>query len=112
MINLFRCCAKAQVHARPHVCVIMRCQSEAVKNLWEATNVICTTCICTGAIFFLVFLKLKRGMSAVSSMAMPLRVYMLRTCSAVILVLAVVNSLKMKQMVDFICFTVVERLRA
>ena len=45
-------------------------------------------------------------------LAAPLRVYMLRIYSAVILVRAV-NSLKMKQMLDFfVCFAVVERLRA
>ena len=57
------------------------------------------------------FLKFKRGMPAVSSMTTPLRVYMLRICSVVILVLTI-NSLKMKQMVDFFCFAVVEQLRA
>ena len=50
-------------------------------------------------------------MPAVSSMTTPLRVCMLRIYSAVILVLAI-TSLKMKQMVDFFCFAVVERLRA
>ena len=29
-----------QVRARPRVCVIMRCSSEAVKNLWEAMSVV------------------------------------------------------------------------
>ena len=50
-------------------------------------------------------------MPAVSSMTMLLRVYMHRIYSAAILVLAI-NSLKMKQMVDFFCFAVVEQLRA
>ena len=58
----------------------------------------------TGAVFFYVFLKFKRGMPAVSSMTTPLRVYrpMLRIYSAVILVLAI-NSLTMKQigLLDF-----------
>ena len=64
-------------------------------------------CFCityTGAVFFYVFLKFKRGMPAVSSMTTPLRVYrpMLRIYSAVILVLAI-NSLTMKQigLLDF-----------
>ena len=57
--------------------------------------------------------KIKRGMPAVSSMIMPLRVYnyMLRIYSAVILVLAI-NSLKIKQIVDFFCFAVVVLLHA
>ena len=65
----------------------------------------------TAAIFFHLYPKIKRGMPAVSSVAPLLRVYrpMLRTDSAVILVLAK-NS--MKQMVVFFCFAVVERLRA
>ena len=50
-------------------------------------------------------------MDVVSSVATPLRVYMLQTHSAVIIVLAI-NSLKMKQMVTFFCLAVVERLRA
>ena len=60
--------------------------------------------------FFHLFPKIKRGMAAVCSVAPPLRIYrpMLRT---VILVVAI-NSLKMKQMVLFFCFAVVERLRA
>ena len=58
----------------------------------------------TGAIFFLVFLNLKREMPAVSSMTTPLRVYMLRIYSAVILVPAVTSS-KMKQMVDFLFYS-------
>ena len=61
--------------------------------------------------FFHVFPKFKRGMPTVSSMTAPLRAYMLRIYSAVILVMAM-NSLKMKQMVDFFCFEVVERMRA
>ena len=65
----------------------------------------------TGTVFFYVFLKFKRGMPAVCSMTMPLRIYMLRIYSAVILVLAIISS-KMKQMIDFFCFAVVERLRA
>ena len=73
-------------------------------------SVVCTACIYTRAVFFHLFSKIKRGMAAVSSVATPLREYMLRTYSAVILVLAI-NSLKMKQMVDFFCFAVVERLR-
>ena len=88
--------------AWPRVCVIVRCSSEAVKNLWGAMSVVCISCIYTGAAFFHLFPKMKRGMAAVSS-ATPLRVYMLRTCSAVILVLAI-SSLKMKQMV--VCFFV------
>ena len=47
----------------------------------------------------------------VSCMTIPLRVHMLRINSVVILVLTI-NSLKMKQMIDFFCFAVVERLRA
>ena len=54
----------------------------------------------TRAVFFQVFLKFKRSMPAVSSMTTPLRVYMLRIYGAAILVLAI-NSLNMKQMVDF-----------
>ena len=50
-------------------------------------------------------------MPAVSSTTTPLRVYVLRIYSAAILVLAI-NSRKMKEMVDFFCFAVVERLRA
>ena len=61
--------------------------------------------------FFHVSLKFKRGTPAVSSMTSPLRVCMLRIYSAVILALAI-NSLKIKQMVNFFCFAVVERLRA
>ena len=57
------------------------------------------------------FLKFKRGTPVVSSMTTPLRVNMIRVYSAVIIVLAI-NSLNMKQMVDFFCFAVVERLRA
>ena len=57
----------------------------------------------TGAVFFHVFLKFKRGMPTVSSMTTPLRVCMLQIYSAVTLVLAI-NSLKMKQMVDFFLF--------
>ena len=74
-------------------------------------SVVCTACIYTGAVFFHVFLKFKRGMPAVSSMATPLRVYMLRIYSAVNLALAV-YSLKMKQMVVFLFFKVNEWLRA
>ena len=62
--------------------------------------------------FFHVFLKFKKGMSAVSSMTTPRRVYTLRIYSVVILVLAV-NSFKMKEIFElFICFAVVERLCA
>ena len=50
-------------------------------------------------------------MLAVSSITAPLRVHMLRIYSVVILLLTK-NSLKMKQVVDFFCFAVVERLRA
>ena len=50
-------------------------------------------------------------MLVVSSMTTPLRVRMLRIYSVVILVLTT-NSLKIKQMVDFFRFAVVERLRA
>ena len=64
-------------------------------------------CIYWSRIFSL--LKFKRGISAVSSMTTPLRVYLLQIYSAVILVLAI-YALKMKQMVD--CFTAVERLHA
>ena len=64
------------------------------KKFVEAMNVVCTACIYTGAVFFHLFPKIKRGMDAVSSVATQLHVYMLRTCSAVILVLAI-NSLKM-----------------
>ena len=44
-------------------------------------------------------------------MTASLRVHMLRIYSVVILVLTI-KSLKMKQMVVFFCFAVVERLRA
>ena len=83
------------------------------KKFVGALSVVFTACIYrpTGAVFFQVFLKFKRGMLAVSSMTTPLRVGMLRIYSAAILVLAI-NSLKMKQTVDFFCFAVVERLRA
>ena len=106
-----------QVRVRPRVCVIMRCSSEAVTDLWEAMNVqcsrLCTACIYrpTRAVFFHVFLKFKRGMPAVSSKTTSLRVYMLQNYSAVILVLAV-RSLKIKQMVNFFGFAIVERLLA
>ena len=66
-----------QVRARPRVCVIMPCSSEAVKNLWEAMSVyytVCTACIYTRAVLFYLFPKIKRGMAAVSSVATPLRV--------------------------------------
>ena len=86
--------------ARSASCVIMRCSSEAVKRLWEAMSVVCGTCIYTGDVFFHVFPKFKRGMIAVGSMTMPLRVHMLRIYSVVILMLPI-KSLKMKQMVDF-----------
>ena len=68
-------------------------------------------CTDTGAVFFHLFPKTKRCMAAVSSVAALLRVYMLRTYRAVILVLAI-NSLKVKQMVVFFCFAAVEWLRA
>ena len=61
-------------------------------------SVVRTACLSTG-VFFHVFLKFKRGMLAVSSMTTPLRAYMFRIDSAVILVLAV-NSSKMEQ-IDF-----------
>ena len=80
------------------MCVIMRCSPEAVKNLWEAMSLVCTACIYTGAVFFHLFAKIKRNMAAITSVATSLRVSMLRTYSAAILVLAI-NSLKMKQMV-------------
>ena len=99
------------MRARPRVCVIMRCSSEVVTHLWEAMSVVCTICIYTGAVFFHVFLKFKRGMPAVSSMTTPLRVHMLWIYSVVILVLTI-TSLKTKQMIDFFCSAVVERLRA
>ena len=57
----------------------------------------------TRAVFFHLFPKFKRGMVTVSFVATSLRVYMLRTYSAVILALAI-NSLKMKQMVVFFLF--------
>ena len=47
--------------------------------------------ICTEAVFFHAFLKLKRGMPAVSSVTTHLRVYMLHIYSAAILVLAINN---------------------
>ena len=53
--------------------------------------------------FLHVFPNFKRSMPAVSSMTAPLRVYMLRIYGAVILVLAI-DSLKMKQKVDFFLF--------
>ena len=83
----------------------MRCLLEAVKNLWEAMSVVCTTCIYTGAraVFSHAFLKFKKGMPPVSSVTMPLRVNMLRIYSAVILVLAI-NSLKTNQMAEFFLF--------
>ena len=84
------------MRVRPRAWVIMRCSSEAVKNLWEAMSKVCTACIYTRAVFFHVFPKIKMGMAAVSSTATPLRVYMPRIYSAVILVLAI-NLLKMKQ---------------
>ena len=88
------------MRAESRVRVIMRCSSEAVKRLWEAMSVVCSTCIYTGAAFFHVFLKFKRGMLVVSSMTTPLRKHMIRIYSVVILVLTI-KSLKMKQMVDF-----------
>ena len=50
-------------------------------------------------------------MLAISFMATTLRAHMLTIYNVVILVLTI-NSLKMKQMVDFFCFAVVERLQA
>ena len=50
-------------------------------------------------------------MPSVSSMTTPLRVYMLRIYSAAILMLAIFSR-KMKEIIDFFCFAVVERLRA
>ena len=58
-------------------------------------------CIDTGPVFFHLFPKIKRCMAAVRSVATPLRVYMLRTYSAVILLLAII-SLKVEQMVVFL----------
>ena len=68
-------------------------------------------CIYTGAVFFHVLLKFKMGMPVTTSTTTPLCAYMLRIHSAVILVPAI-NSLKMKQMIVFFCFAVVERLHA
>ena len=51
--------------------------------------------------FFHLFPKINGGMAALSSMATLLRLYVLRTYSAVILVLAI-SSLKMKEMVVFV----------
>ena len=70
----------------------MRCSLEAVKNLWEAMSVVSSMhrlSIYTGAVFFHVFLKFKRGMPAVSSMTTPLRIYLLQIYSAAFLVLAI-----------------------
>ena len=96
------------------VCVIMRCSSEAVNNLWEAVNAVCTAFIYNiGAVFF-ECVSFKRGMSTVSCMTTSLyhaSCIMFRIYSAAILVLAI-NALMMKQTVDFFCFAVVERLRA
>ena len=89
----------------------MRFWSEAVKNLWETMSVVCTACIYTAAVFFHLFPKIKRGMAAVSPVATPLRVYMLQTYSAAIVVLAI-NSLKIKQMVVIFVEMIIERLRA
>ena len=57
----------------------------------------------TGAAFFHVFLKFKRGMPAVSSMPTPLRKHMLPIYSFVIVVLTI-KSLKVKQMIVFFLF--------
>ena len=78
----------------------MRCSLEAAKHLWVVMCVVCTAYIYTGAIFFYVFPKFKRGMPAVTSMTTPLRV-VLRIYRAVIFVLAI-NSSKMKQMVVYL----------
>ena len=101
-----------QVHARS-LCMIMRCSSEVIKNLWEAMSVVCTAYNILEPFFSCVFsfLKFKRGMPTSSSMTTPHRVYILRIYSAVFLVLAI-KSLKMIQMVDFFCFAVVKRLCA
>ena len=92
------------MRARPRVCVCDHAVFvEDRKKFVVAMSVVCTACTYrpTGAVFFfLLFLKFKKGMPAVSSMATPLRVYMLRIYSAAILVLAI-NSLKMKQIADF-----------
>ena len=90
------------MRVRSRVCVILRCSSEAVKNLWEAMSVVCTACIrYVWELYFLhAFLKFKRGMPTVSAMATPLLDILLRIYSAVIRVLAI-NSRKMKEMVDF-----------
>ena len=62
------------MRVRPRVCVIMRCSSEAAKHLWEVMSVVCTACIYSGAVFFHMFPKFKRGMLAVVFMTTPLRV--------------------------------------
>ena len=49
-------------------------------------------------------------MAAVSSIVPPLRVY--RSMLHTVIVVLAINSLKMKQMVVFFCFAVVEWLRA
>ena len=63
-------------------------------------SVLCSSCTYTGAVFFHAFLLFKRGILAVSSRTMPLRVLMLRIHGVVILELTI-KSLKMKQMVVF-----------
>ena len=63
------------MRGRPRACVIMRCSSEAIKNLMEAMSIVCTACLCTGAVFFACVSKIQEGMPAVSAMATPLRVY-------------------------------------
>ena len=60
----------------------------------------CLHILYTRAVFYHVLPKFKRGIPSVSFVTTPVRVYMLRIYSAVILVLAI-NSLKIKQMVDF-----------
>ena len=54
-----------------------------------AMSVVCTAGVYTGAVFFHVFLKFKRGMPAVSSMTMLLCVYMLRIYGAAFLLPAI-----------------------
>ena len=61
-----------------------------------------TACTYTGVVFFSC-VKFKIGMPAVSFITMPSACIILRIYRAVILVLAM-NSLKMKQMVDFLFY--------
>ena len=84
------------MRVRLRACVIMRCSSKAVKNLSKVKSVVRTACYVREPYFLHAFLKFKRGISAVNSMTTPVREYMLRIYSAVILVLAI-NSRKMKE---------------